>query len=188
MSGAMFDDDQGIDAPQEHGVQAAVTDVARAAVGQLTDQPRSATTAAATLLDPLVISQVGDAPVTIALERGSLSSTPRTLTLRARYDPDMTVAPIIAPEQTPLDGHQVTMTSTVFSVNLPYGQSGRHLPAGSATLLAQVDVGSVALGVPDLLAVSDGQTGLTFTLSAGTPPMPRRTEQHRASRPEGTAK
>ena len=37
----------------------------------------------------------------------------------------------------------------------------------------QVDAGGVALVVPDLPAVNDGQTGLTFTLPPNTPVMPQ---------------
>jgi hypothetical protein len=152
-----------------------VTDAAGASVGQLASQPRSANAAAVTLLAPLTIPQAGDSPVAIVLQRGSLSSGPQTLILRARYDPAMTVPPIATPAGTVLAGHQVTVRSDVFSVNLPAGQPGplgRHVVAYQATLVAQVDAGGVALEVPDLPAVNDGQTDLTFTLPPDTPLMP----------------
>jgi hypothetical protein len=156
-------------------LKAAVTDAAGASAGHVASQPQSANAAAVTLLAPLTIPQAGDSPVTIVLQRGSLSSGPQTLTLRARYDAAMTVPPIAAPAGTALAGHEVTVRSDVFSVNLPAGQPGplgRHIAAGQATLLVQVDAGGVTLEVPDLPAVSDGQTDLKFTLPPGTPVMP----------------
>jgi hypothetical protein len=128
-----------------------------------------------TLLAPLAIPQAGDSPVTIALQRGTLSSRSQTLTLRARYDDTMGVTPITAPAGTALAGHKVTVSSVVFSVNLPAGQPGplgRHVAARQATLLAQMDADGVALEVRNLPAVNDGQTDLTFTLPPDTPVMP----------------
>lgn len=154
-------------------LRATVTDVITGgAVGQLAGQPRSATAATVTLLAPLAIADTGESTVTIALERGSLSSGAQTLTLRARHDPAMTVTVITAPAQTPLAGYEVTVSSHVFSVNLPAGEPGQHIAASRATLLARVSADGVSLDVPDLPAVPDGQTDLTFRLPAGTPVMP----------------
>ena len=102
-------------------LKATVTDAAGSSAGQLVGQPQSADAAAVTLLAPLAIPQAGDSPVTIVLQRGSLSSGPQALTLRARYDPAMTVPPITASAGTVLAGQEVTVSSDVFSVSLPAG-------------------------------------------------------------------
>lgn len=153
-------------------LRATATDTATGgAVGQLANQPRSDTAATVSLLDPLATPGIGDNTVTITLVRGSLSSGSQTMTVRARRDPAMTVAGITEPAGTPLAGHNVTVSSDVFSVNLPAGEPGFHIADG-ARLLAHVSAGDVDLDVPDLPPVPDGQTDLTFPLPPDTPVMP----------------
>ena len=149
---------------------AAVTDAATD-VGQLADQPRAGDTAAVSLRDSLAAPESGDTEVEIKLERGTLSSASLTLTVRARHDPAMTVDPIVASTGTPLAGHDVKLTSSVFTVNIPPTPSVRHI-ADATALAARIDAGGDPLEVANLPVVKDTETALMFQLPDRTPDMP----------------
>jgi len=177
LAGANLQPPQPIAGSPSHVAQAgaepltAVVTNAGTDVGQLADQPRAEDTAAVSLLAPLAAPADGDTAVGITLQRGTLSSASLTLTVHARFDPAMTVEPIVASAGTALVGRGVTLTSDVFSVNIPPASSVRHI-ADATPLVAHIDADGKPLEVTKLPVVPDGETALTFQLPDGTPVMP----------------
>jgi len=177
LAGANLQPPQPIAGSPSHVAQAgaepltAVVKNAGTDVGQLADQPRAEDTAAVSLLAPLAAPADGDTAVGITLQRGTLSSASLTLTVHARFDPAMTVEPIVASAGTALVGRGVTLTSDVFSVNIPPASSVRHI-ADATPLVAHIDADGKPLEVTKLPVVPDGETALTFQLPDGTPVMP----------------
>jgi hypothetical protein len=89
-----------------------------------------------------------------------------------RWSTSKTIAdPVVAPAGTALAGHGVTLTSHVFSVNIPSASSVRHI-ADATPLVAHIDADGTSLEVTKLPVVPDGETALTFQLPDGTPVMP----------------
>ena len=166
-------------------LQAAVT-AATGTVGKLADQPRAEDMATVSLDASLATPAAGDTAVGITLRRGTLSSASLTLTVRARHDPAMAVAAIAAPAGTPLAGHNVTLNSDVFSVNIPLAPAARHV-ADATPLVAHIDACGVPLDVANLPKVPDGgQPSRSRCRTARRPcPAHRETERPGPSRSPG---